>query len=47
MKHLFIKDIQEDLAIKIKVQAALGNMKIKDLIIAAVRIYLETGGKKP
>ena len=47
MKHLFIKDIPEDLAVKIKVTAALGNMKIKDLIIAAVRIYLETEGRKP
>jgi len=46
MKHLFIKNIPEDLAIKIKVQAALGNMKIRDLIIVAVRVYLETVGKR-
>lgn len=46
MKSLFIKDIPEDLAIKIKVTAALKSMKIKDFVIAALEAYLQTGGKK-
>lgn len=46
MKSLFIKDIPENLAIKIKVSAALKNMKIKDFVIAALEAYLQLGGKK-
>lgn len=43
MKSLHIKDIPEDLAIKVKVKAALLDIKIKDLVIAALEAYLDGG----
>lgn len=46
MKNLFIKDIPEDLAIKIKTTAALKNMKIKDFVIAALEAYLQNNGRR-
>lgn len=46
MKSLFIKGIPEDLAIKIKVAAALKNIKIKDFVIAAIETYLQNGSVK-
>lgn len=45
-RALFIKDIPEDLAIKIKATAALKNMKIRELVIAAIEAYLQNGGGK-
>ena len=42
MKHLFIKNIPTELAIKIKVAAALRTMKISDLVIAAITTYLDS-----
>lgn len=46
MKSLHIKDIPEDLAKKIKVKAALMDIKIKDLVIAALEAYLNGGVRK-
>ena len=40
MKNLFIKGLPDDLAKAIKVTAALREMKIKDLVIAAILAYL-------
>lgn len=46
MKNLYIKDIPEDLGIKIKATAALRNIKIKDLVIAALESYLQNNGRR-
>ena len=43
MKNLFIKGLPPDLARKIKVTAALREMKIRDLVIAALEAYLAAG----
>ena len=46
MKNLFVKGIPEDLAKKIKVTAALRELKIRDLVIAALEAYLAAGRGK-
>ena len=47
MKNLFIKGLPPDLAKKIKVTAALRDMQIRELVIAALEMYLaaEKGGE--
>ncbi|HLE87630.1 MAG TPA: hypothetical protein VI727_08175 [Candidatus Brocadiaceae bacterium] len=46
MKNLFIKGLPPDLAKAIKVTAALRDIKIKDLVIAALEMYLAAGRGK-
>ena len=46
MKNLFIKGLPDDLAKKIKVTAALRELKIRDLVIAALEAYLAAGRGK-
>ena len=46
MKNLFIKGLPPDLAKAIKVTAALRDIKIKDLVIAALEMYLAAGRVK-
>jgi len=46
MKNLFVKGIPEDLAKKIKVTAALRDMQIRELVIAALEAYLAAGRGK-
>jgi len=43
MKNLFIKGIPADLAKAIKVRAALREMQIRELVIAALEAYLAAG----
>jgi len=46
MKNLFVKGIPADLAKAIKVEAALRDMQIRDLVIAALEAYLAAGRGK-
>ena len=46
MKNLFIKGLPDDLAKAIKVTAALMEVKIRDLVIAALEAYLQAGRGK-
>lgn len=41
MKSIFVKDIPEDLGRRIKISAAEQGVKIRELIIAAVREHLD------
>jgi len=47
MKNLFIKGLPDDLAKAMKVMAAQKDMKIRELVIAAILAYLtaERGGE--
>jgi len=46
MKNLFIKGLPDDLAKAIKVTAALRELKIRELVIAALEAYLAAGKGK-
>ena len=46
MKNLFIKGLTQELAKKIKVTAALRDMQIRELVIAALEAYLAAGRGK-
>jgi len=43
MKNLFIKGLPDDLAKAMKVMAAQKDMKIRELVIAALKAYLAAG----
>jgi len=43
MKNLFIKGLPDDLAKAIKVTAAQKDLKIRELVIAAILAYLAAG----
>ena len=46
MKNLFIKGLPQELAKKLKVTAALRDMQIRELVIAALEAYLAAGRGK-
>ena len=46
MKNLFIKGLPDELAKAIKVTAALRDMQIRELVIAALEMYLAAGRGK-
>jgi len=46
MKNLFIKGLPDDLSKAMKVMAAQKDMQIRELVIAALEMYLATGRGK-